>query len=114
MKVRVDYEVSEEMLKDGIITALESGIGYWCTTVDTPSWPEGADLYSDIPTMGGALTITTSDGEFLLDLTSLKKGVRVMAVKCPWHFNDFIRQAGDSDTADALIQCALFGKLVYG
>tara|TARA_R110002012_G_scaffold145224_1_gene303515 strand:- start:1929 stop:2117 length:189 start_codon:yes stop_codon:yes gene_type:complete len=51
--------------------------------------------------------------EYRLTRAKIKEGLRVLATKYPHHFDDLIRQAGDSDTSDALIQCALFGKVVY-
>jgi hypothetical protein len=114
MKVRVDYEIDDDLIRGEVGNALDHGVSNWCASVDTRDWPDGATYLSDIPSMGGTILMTTRDGDtHSLDLAKLKKGIRVMARDYPWHFNDFIRGGGDCYTSDALIQCALFGKLVY-
>tara|TARA_Y100001963_G_scaffold159623_1_gene264152 strand:- start:729 stop:1028 length:300 start_codon:yes stop_codon:yes gene_type:complete len=99
MKIRVDYEIPDGVISDAILNGLECGIVRWC------------DEYEDV---GGAILLTTVRGEeHALTREKIKEGIRVLATKYPYHFNDLIRRAGDSDTSDALIQCALFGKEVY-
>tara|TARA_R110002110_G_C13297016_1_gene703984 strand:+ start:660 stop:959 length:300 start_codon:yes stop_codon:yes gene_type:complete len=99
MKIRVDYEIPDEVISDAIINGLECGIGWWC------------DEYEDA---GGAKLLTTTRGEeHMLTREKIKEGIRVLATKYPYHFDALIRQVGDSETSNALIQCALFGKEAY-
>jgi len=55
----------------------------------------------------------TSDGR-RLDLESIGDGLNVMAMNYPRHFADFLNEAADAITADAFLQCCLFGALIYG
>jgi hypothetical protein len=42
------------------------------------------------------------------------KAMNVMAMNYPRHFADFLNEAADAITADAFLQCCLFGALIYG
>lgn len=65
---------------------------------------------------GGALVIKEFDGEVkhTLDLKAIKRGLRIMAKKYPEHFADLLAENDDNDTSDCLVQCSLFGEVIYG
>lgn len=66
---------------------------------------------------GGFLNIVTSEHGprvFRLDLNAIARGLDALAQHYPRHFADLINENGDALTADVLLQCCLFGKLVYG
>jgi hypothetical protein len=44
----------------------------------------------------------------------VRHGLDVMRHDYPKHFGDLMADRGDADTADLFIQCAVFGKAVYG
>jgi hypothetical protein len=114
MKVRIDYEISDDLIRGEIGNALDHGIQYWCASVDAKEFPDGAEFLSDIPTMGGEVLLTDHDGDtHTLNLAKIRKGIRLMSRDCPDHFHDLIHQTGDCYTSDALIQFALFGRVVY-
>ena len=78
MKVRIDYEIGDDLIRGEIGNAFDHGIQYWCARVVANEFPDGAEYLSDIPTMGGEVLLTDH-----------------------------------CYTSDALIQCALFGKVIY-
>lgn len=51
---------------------------------------------------------------YTLTLAKIKKGLTVMAKKYPKHFASILKEDTDSETADVLLQCALFGEVIYG
>lgn len=51
---------------------------------------------------------------YTLSIPKLMQGLAVLAAKYPHHFCDILKEDGDSTTGDVLVQCALFGDIVYG
>lgn len=65
---------------------------------------------------GGSLILrTTEPGSdlFRFDLESISSGLNDMAIECRRHFGDFLNEKAVPSTADAFLQCCLFGELVY-
>lgn len=50
---------------------------------------------------------------FELRLDVIAGGLEVLANRYPRHFADLINENADVFTADALLQCCLFGELIY-
>ena len=50
----------------------------------------------------------------LLNRESIAKGLDIMAEKYDWHLKAIIEEDDDADTSDVLLQCALFGDIVFG
>ena len=109
---------SEENIGDAISTALEVGSNYWIDHVVIPrdNWLEDIKYY-DIPMKGGAIIITEHDGdgtERVLNKESIAEGLEILRIKYPWHFKILIMEAYDAAAADAFLQCAVLGDIVYG
>ncbi len=49
----------------------------------------------------------------VLTMKHLEKGMRVLAKESPHRFGNIVNGDSDALDADAFIQCAIFGKLVY-
>ena len=121
-KVRVS--VSDQRIKDLLANALEGGSNYWCW-ITSYNYPEGQTRETmklefpriDLPFAGGSLTIVDFEGDMpdkVLDRKALLKGLSIMAKDEPRHFADFMSQHDDAITADVFLQCACFGKVIYG
>ncbi len=54
------------------------------------------------------------DGIYFVTDKDFAKGFEVMAEKYPWHFNNFMNDNEDAETADVWFQCIVFGEIVYG
>ncbi len=121
-KVRVS--VSDKRIKDLLCNALEGGSNYWYRIMSY-NYPEGQTRetmklefpHIDLPFAGGSLTIEDMEGglpDKVLDRKALLKGLSVMAKDEPRHFADFMSEDDDTITADVFLQCACFGKVIYG
>jgi hypothetical protein len=65
---------------------------------------------------GGSIDIVSTEPAsevFRLDLKSIGIGLDALATKYPRHFADLINENTDAITADVLLQCCLFGELIY-
>jgi hypothetical protein len=108
----ITFRLTEGTFHHQVTSAIEGGIQYWAT-VDVGTHQPGWRNY-----------FTARIGEHdckgrvfrwhELSLDKLKEGLRVMAAKYPHHFKDVIAETGDATTGDVLVQCALFGEIVYG
>lgn len=49
-----------------------------------------------------------------ITLDMMKKGLEVFKDKCPYDYADFITENEDYCTCSNLVQCVLFGEVVYG
>jgi hypothetical protein len=114
IRIRVTHEIETSMIMGEIANALDHGIAYWAASADPETWPPGAEWTHEVPMMGGTIVIVTHGGDrFRLNQSAIKRGIRIMARDYPFRFKDLITQGGDCDTSDALIQCAIFGEIVY-
>ena len=123
--MKLTVQVDDQRLADTLTSALEGGIGYWGTIVKYikpeklafRSDPEVVFRHIDYPmNEGGGLVIEVEDdGKYTLDLEALKRGVKLMSEKYTRHFADMMSESNaDATTGDVLVQCALFGEIVYG
>lgn len=100
------------------------GTGYWAKDKeDKNGYSIGLallDYESNIKEfMSGKLDILFYDIEndnkplYTLNVTKIKRGLTAMAKNEPKWFATILTEKTDIYTADALIQCALFGKIKY-
>jgi hypothetical protein len=72
-------------------------------------------------TEGCSLTLSVDDpdsdsgGEkdFVLDIEAIRRGLQVMATKYRKHWNDFVDENDDANTADIFGQCCVYGEYIY-
>lgn len=130
--ITVKQEINMQRIADILCSAVDPGyeaISYWGevrSKTEPSAWtfePEDSKhekghyrhYYPLNP--GGSLTIRDNEADkshHTLDLKAVKRGLQLMATKYPQHFADIINENDDNDTADALVQLALFGELIYG
>ena len=99
-----------------IVNALESAdIGYWAYVA------RGADHAKLVNGTATALVNESNgsrdgkgDGHHVLTGAKVRAGLQVLATKYPLHFADIVGDNSDCTTGDVLVQCALFGEIVYG
>lgn len=125
--INATVEVSLGKVAGVLNCAFEGGSNYWYVINEfiepkeisediAKDW--GKYRYISYPlSEGGALLIGDREDEDeepkRLDLAAVAKGVQVMATKYPSHFADMMEENDDADTGDVLLQCCLFGELVY-
>jgi hypothetical protein len=124
----------EQFLSDIIVTAIEGGIGYWSTTfyyraegrVIVGDFGKGpADCYSRTC----AIVVVSEDGEdgqeYIITSSVIEQGIARLlngSVSYSWDVKDNLAVADiendagmlDADDADAIVQAALLGAIVYG
>lgn len=127
IKFNVQKEVSRKDVLNLIVTALEGGSNYWYEITEViepieiePTGDEFMDthrIYKAPINKGGALKIADNEDETyngLLNIESIQKGLQLMAEQYPNHFNDFVKEEYDAETADVFLQLAVFGEIVFG
>lgn len=84
------------------------------------------DILADILIGGGKINIyeieeyeedeDTDDAEWnhWIDLNGIRKGLTIVKDKHPGHWRDLAEDNADLWTYDAVLQCAVFGELVFG
>ena len=126
--VTKSHEFTTEDINDLIVTALEGGINYWCGSAKIVKFPNGTftgvsnedqtnvRYASDVIGYGGKLTLTDAEDEdesWELDLPKMLKGIKMYCEDRNEPLSELIDNH-DADTADSIIQYALFGEIVYG
>ena len=125
----VTLSLTAEQISDVLCSALEGGSNYWCSLVrgvkptawvfdSEPKRENGRHWVHDYPLNPGGVIIFTDaeegdEKELRLDAQALHKGLAVLAEKHPQHITDMLTENADADTGDALLQCCLFGEIVY-
>lgn len=118
--------ISKEDIDDIMVSALEGGITYWVDKVDKvePRCGIEFDFASDVISKGGSILIHDNEEDATYELTKAKllQGIRMYAEQ-PKN-NDIFEVIDrelhidcgmvDAEVADAIIQYALFGEIIYG
>lgn len=129
----IKINVTEELLTDMIVTALEGGSNYWydlnrddIDTVKKHHHPDvrqsksAAELIAfSVLNKGFNLPVYSldeSDGEPLgyLSKDSIKEGLVIMAEKDPSNFGSLFIEGWDSNVSDTFFQYVVLKEIVYG
>lgn len=116
--IKAKVKVTAENIDDLLVSAFEGGINYWCHEVKVISMPPGIKetLASYAISKGGVLQIFDRDSYDTWELT-LPKFIK--GLKKYMKANGVLSMEGiidnhDASTADAIVQLALFGEIVFG
>ena len=120
IKIEKTLTFTDENIGDLLVTAFEGGINYWCGKVKIISVPkehEGKyEFASDVIALGGVLKLydaeTSDTWELTLDkfLKGLERYCKITDIESAEELMD----NHDADTADGIIQYALFEKIIFG
>mgnify|MGYP000587501111 CR=1 FL=1 len=131
MKITIQYEFecTDEDIDDIMCTALEGGITYWCDNAKVVGKYLG-EYASDQISRGGKLKLHDFEENKWYELTkeNFIEGLKQFVLECGFtkdegngHCGSVITDDGlldvsniDAGDADYIIQCALFGEVVYG
>lgn len=114
----VTKALTEKDIENIMVTALEGGIGYWARLIMDDMFadrPKGEPLSMwCVKLLLTGIGLTFQDAEddderWVLSLEKLVKGIQEYA---DLH-DDFDLEDFDADAADAIVQHALFGEVVY-
>lgn len=130
--VQVPVELNDEFFEDVVCTMLEGGSNYWVDTIDI-NHPEGkrpsgtpvSTWAADALNKGGSITIypiEEEDGITTIKRENLVFGVKQLIEEHPdWVAVTYDHKANhidfgnmDADDADAILQYAVFGDLIFG
>lgn len=121
--------IDEQDIEDLMMTALEGGIGYWAVLDNTDArWEESPEdepvsiTAAKILMEGGCLHFCDAEDEnekWTLALSDLLNGVRKYVERGMDEYGVFNEERPDmcdcdAEVADAVVQLALFGDIVYG
>lgn len=133
-ETKVTITVSDETLAAILCCGIEGGIQYWAHDIRFTKDAEGLIDYSGL--VAGdcewgikdgstrpecnvgpdrATRQPRADGLYALNREHLQRGLQALYAEDKREFfNVLDPEKADADTGDALIQCALFGKTIYG
>lgn len=133
--VTLAFELADQTCHDVICTACEGGINYWCDIVRKTRATRPGETVPDITSFeaqvqDGPVSCDHPEIEaqeidvFTIDPGMIRDGLRRLLAPdaniSPSIRNDAVLQlidpehACDADTADAIVQFAVFGELVFG
>ena len=115
---KVERKLTERDVESIMVGGIEGGIGYWAG-LDNEHWKkpnsEPNSMWATKLLLDGEkvtfFDVEDEEERWDLDLEKLIKGYELNFNKRAW---DCSLEDGDAGTYDAIIQLALFGKIVYG
>jgi hypothetical protein len=123
-EIKTIQNIPYNRIGDLLCTAIEGGIGYWCTINDCIKpetisfcWDENYTYkYIDYPLNGGSIILLDNETEDSYELYRgrIHQGLQIMATDYPKHYADFLNENEDAATGDVFIQCCVFGEVIYG
>lgn len=116
-KHAITIEVTEEQLHNEITSAIEGGTQYWARVnvgAHQAGWANYFTATFTVIEISDEKAGVVEGQSYTLSIEKLLKGLVVLRDKYPHHFCDILKEDGDATTGDVLVQCALFGEIVYG
>lgn len=117
IEYRKMQELTEEDITDIVVTALEGGIGYWACLDNTGEEFENApeeeavsETVARILLNNGSVFFEDEEARYELTLEKLLNGIEKYANENGGLDMDDL----DADMADAIVQYAIFGEVIYG
>ncbi len=124
MKITKSFDISEEEMGNLLITAFEGGINDWCGKVEITAYPEKTKpddnfdnlLASEVVPKGG--TIALRDIEDPDEVNWLTRDKMLTGISMAMDWGDFasvedLMDNHDAETADVIVQFAVFGEVVF-
>jgi len=121
INITINHKLSIEMIDDLMTTAFEGGINYWCKKVKIIDFPPNMNVNltnlfaSTLLANGGLVRLydAESNDEWILNRPMIIKGIEMYCNKnsvTPEYMYDM----HDADTADEIVQYAVFNELIFG
>jgi hypothetical protein len=109
MQATISITLTDQEAEDILVTALEGGINYWADVISS-------GRYNGVMTAHIRPTEGDNFGQPFIHTGHIQQGVdRLCAKYSARHHSvlDLLNDNVDADTADLVVQFALFGKMVY-
>ena len=121
LKVEITVELTRQDVDDIMCGALEGGINYWCNCAEVVEAEYYGEFASEQISRGGSLRLHDSeeDKSYLLDLEKFIAGFKTWLSK-GYDLHGAVKTGEidccniDAESADGIVQCALFGDIIYG
>ena len=109
---------SDENIDDIMTTAVFGGIGYWADVVGIKErkYASVVQSNSDVISKGGTLLLkdAENDDKWELDKKKLSNGIKQYCETYSYNDAETLLDEMDADTADYIVQFALFNEIVFG
>lgn len=110
---KVEIDVTQQEIDDILDAALQF-CGYWCDNIETEQEPEEvANYLSEYITRGGQLLFRISEpyesGGMTAFILTEKDFIKALSKTKDFEYDNY-----DGPMADAVLQTALFGEVIYG
>lgn len=121
MKITTTHIITDQDIDDLMVTALEGGITGWCgkaRIIKFPDWMEEEDkrlvLASDIISRGGEIKLfdKESSDTWLLNKDMVLAGIKLYCEEFDETPTNVLENL-DADSADSIIQLAIFKELTF-
>lgn len=115
--IATETSIPSHKVADLMVTAFEGGSNYWLASATPMIRPATSPWYADPDFWATDFLVKLKDDQdeqYELTPDLLQAGFNALANKYPSHARDLAADEYDADTADALLQCALFGDITYG
>lgn len=103
--VHVSNNQIESLLSDA---SFESR--YWCKDVEKFNFSTIVEKIMK----GHSVSIYNNGTEYDFNMGLITQGLRVLSIISPIHFSNILSDRAEGKTADLLMQCCLFGEIIYG
>lgn len=119
MEITVAMKVSEEILGDLLICAIEGGSNYWLGQIRPTRYKDpnnGLCWYENIFKQHGELEVVDAFGDSdpkSIDYEKSVAALEVMFKKHPYLLDDYLSDNMDADFADLWLQYTAYGECVY-
>jgi hypothetical protein len=124
MKITRTFDISEEQMGNLLVCAFEGGINYWCGKVEITAYPEKTKpeddfsnlLASDVVPKGGTIAIWDAEDEDEVNWLTRDKMLTGISMTMDWgNFAtvEDLMDNHDAETADVMVQYALFGDIIF-
>lgn len=122
VRAEIVVHLTQQDIDDIMVAALEGGINYWCSEASVEGGEFLGEYASEQISRGGTLLLYDfeEDAYRKLDLEKFLKGFKLW-LESGMDVYNAVTSSGEVDPcnidagcADEIIQCALFGEVVYG
>ena len=74
------------------------------------------EIWADVLLNGGFFLVedVEEEKEYKLSLKDFENGLKTLIFNYPRNYSNIMTEEGDFDDYDALLQCAVFGDIIYG
>lgn len=120
MTVPYPLAITQTMVRDLFITAMEGAINYWATyEIDfeiKPDEPPAEQIFDKLMEGERMKIYDAETGDFLgtMNVLYMKAGLKLMRLSYGHHFNNFVGDNADAETADVWFQLSVMRDLVFG